>query len=103
MEDTDSELEASENEDEEVYTSNHGFQWNSLPPSSSRRRECNIVTENSGLINGSTTVNTIREMFSLFINSNMVREICEQTNRQLHRTSTKIIEPILAEELLAFI
>ncbi|XP_077300696.1 uncharacterized protein LOC143921322 [Arctopsyche grandis] len=33
----------------------------------------------------------------------MVREICEQTNRQLHRTSTKIIEPILAEELLAFI
>ncbi|XP_077291811.1 uncharacterized protein LOC143915190 [Arctopsyche grandis] len=43
MEDTDSELEASENEDEEVYTSNHGFQFHDSEVSSHEEKKPEII------------------------------------------------------------
>jgi hypothetical protein len=99
--DSDSELE---NEVEgETLVSKHGYEWSSLPAASSRRRQCNIVTESSGLRNASTLVNTIKEMFTLFISPEIVKEICDETNRQLRRLNGKKIEDISEDELYTFI
>jgi hypothetical protein len=94
----------SENEDDgEKLISKHGYEWSTLPIPLSKRRKCNIVTEKSGLRNGSTLVGTIREMFALFISADIVREICEETNRQLRRLSNNKIEQLSEDELYAFI
>lgn len=96
--------EDTENEDERVvFRSKNGYEWNSLPPPSSRRRMHNIVTENFGLINGSANVNTMKEMFGLFVTPDMVKEICHETNIQLNRLPENKTEPISEIELYSFI
>jgi hypothetical protein len=90
-------------EEEILYTSRHGFQWSSTPPPSSRRRAVNILTEDSGLRNGSKTVSSIKDMFCLFINDDTTTVIIEETNRHLNRKNPETSRPISEEEFFAFI
>lgn len=99
LEDTVAELNASENEI--VFTSSHELEQPWPAPSSSRRREFNSISEDSDL--GSTSSLTIGETFALFISGDMVKDICCETNHQVARLSMNRIEPIVVEELYAFI
>lgn len=95
--------EVSENEEGDTFTSRYGHEWSSLPPSSSRRRIQNIITERPGLINGNDHVNTIREMFDLFVTAEMIKEICEETTRQFDSLPGNKMRPLSEEEVYAFI
>ncbi|KAF5275027.1 hypothetical protein FQA39_LY06964 [Lamprigera yunnana] len=58
-----------------------GFQWDSLPPKSSKRRAHNIVTSKTGLQNESDEIMSIKDAFLLFISNDMIGEILLHTNR----------------------